>query len=241
VLVNEQRKKLSKRRDKVAVEQYREEGILASAMVNYLMTLGWAPSGDTEIVSWQTIIDQFRLEDVNHSPAFFDVKKLLAFNGEYIRMMALDDFIAAAEEVFSRSAPWSPERYRPEMFRAMAPLVQTRIALVPEAIPMVDFLFLAEPPIDDDAFAKSFSAEWAVPALRDIAAEFGSCEFTAEGLKSATERVGERHQVKLGKLQAPLRVAITGRTVGPPLFEPIELLGRKETLRRIESAINRAS
>lgn len=241
VLVNEQRKKLSKRRDKVAVEQYREEGILASAMTNYLMTLGWAPSGDTEIVPWQTIIDQFRLEDVNHSPAFFDVKKLLAFNGEYIRMMSLDDFIAAAEEVFSSSAPWSPERYRPEMFRAMAPLVQTRVALVPEAIPMVDFLFLAEPPIDDDAFAKSFSAEWAVPALRDIAAEFGSCEFTAESLKSATERVGEKHQVKLGKLQAPLRVAITGRTVGPPLFEPIELLGRDETLRRIHSAINRAS
>jgi len=241
VLVNEQRKKLSKRRDKVAVEQYREEGILASAMVNYLMTLGWAPSGDTEIVPWQTIIEQFRLEDVNHSPAFFDVKKLLAFNGEYIRMMSLDDFIAASEDVFSRSAPWSPERYRPEVFRAMAPLVQTRVALVPEAIPMVDFLFLAEPPIDEEAFNKSFSAEWAVSALQDIANEFGSCDFNAESLKAATERVGEKHQVKLGKLQAPLRVAITGRTVGPPLFEPIELLGREESLRRIQSAITRAS
>jgi len=241
VLVNEQRKKLSKRRDKVAVEQYREEGILASAMVNYLMTLGWAPTGDTEIVPWETITEQFRLEDVNHSPAFFDVKKLLAFNGEYIRMMPLDDFISAAEEVFSRSAPWPPEKYRPETFRSMAPLVQTRVALVPEAIPMVDFLFLEEPPIDDDAFTKSFAPDWAVSALREIADEFGTCEFTAESLKSATERVGEKHQVKLGKLQAPLRVAITGRTVGPPLFEPIELLGREETLRRIHSAITRAS
>lgn len=241
VLVNEQRKKLSKRRDKVAVEQYREEGILAAAMVNYLMTLGWAPTGDTEIVPWETIVDQFRLEDVNHSPAFFDVKKLLAFNGEYIRMMALDDFIAAAEEVFSRSASWPRERYQPEMFRAMAPLVQTRVALIPEAIPMVDFLFLPEPPIDDDAFSKAFASEWAVPALRDIAAEFEACDFSAESLKAATERVGERHQVKLGKLQAPLRVAITGRQVGPPLFEPIELLGRQEVLRRIQSAITRAS
>ena len=241
VLVNEQRKKLSKRRDKVAVEQYREEGILAAAMVNYLMTLGWAPTGDTEIVPWETIVDQFRLEDVNHSPAFFDVKKLLAFNGEYIRMMALDDFIAAAEEVFSRSASWPRERYRPAMFRAMAPLVQTRVALIPEAIPMVDFLFLPEPPIDDDAFSKAFASEWAVPALRDIAAEFEACDFSAESLKAATERVGERHQVKLGKLQAPLRVAITGRQVGPPLFEPIELLGRQEVLRRIQSAITRAS
>ena len=241
VLVNEQRKKLSKRRDKVAVEQYREEGILAAAMVNYLMTLGWAPTGDTEIVPWETIVDQFRLEDVNHSPAFFDVKKLLAFNGEYIRMMALDDFIAAAEEVFSRSASWPRERYQPALFRAMAPLVQTRVALIPETIPMVDFLFLPEPPIDEDAFKKAFASEWAVPALRDIAAEFEACDFSAESLKAATERVGERHQVKLGKLQAPLRVAITGRQVGPPLFEPIELLGRQEVLRRIQSAITRAS
>ena len=89
VLVNEQRKKLSKRRDKVAVEQYREEGILPQAMVNYLMTLGWAPHGDTEIVPWEKIVDEFALESVNHSPAFFDIKKLQSFNGEYIRMMPL--------------------------------------------------------------------------------------------------------------------------------------------------------
>jgi glutamyl-tRNA synthetase len=241
VLVNEQRKKLSKRRDKVAVEQYREEGILASAMVNYLMTLGWAPTGDTEIVPWATIVEQFRLEDVNHSPAFFDIKKLLAFNGEYIRMMSIDEFIDATEAVFDRGAPWPKDRYRPETFRAMAPLVQTRVALLPEAVAMVDFLFLAEPPIDDEAFAKAFQSDWAVAALRDIAAEFAACDFTADALKVATERVGEKHQVKLGKLQAPLRVAITGRTVGPPLFEPIELLGREETIRRIELAIRRAS
>lgn len=241
VLVNEQRKKLSKRRDKVAVEQYREEGILAAAMVNYLMTLGWAPTGDTEIVPWSTITEQFELEDVNHSPAFFDVKKLLAFNGEYIRMMSLDEFIAAAEKVFATSAPWLQDDYRPDVFRAMAPLVQTRVTLIPEAIAMVDFLFLADPPIDGDAFVKAFQPDWAVPALRDIAVEFEGCEFTAESLKSATERVGEKHQVKLGKLQAPLRVAITGRTVGPPLFEPIELLGKNEVLRRIHSAIARAS
>ena len=87
VLVNEQRKKLSKRRDKVALEQYRDEGYLADAMVNYLMTLGWAPKGDTEIVPWSQIEDEFRLEDVTHSPAFFDLKKLAAFNGEYIRAL----------------------------------------------------------------------------------------------------------------------------------------------------------
>ncbi|MEY2627971.1 MAG: glutamyl-tRNA synthetase, partial [Actinomycetota bacterium] len=101
VLVNEQRKKLSKRRDKVAVEQYREEGILADAMINYLMTLGWAPQGDTEIVPWQRIVDEFRLEDVNHSPAFFDIQKLLAFNGEYIRKMTVEQFVDACQPVLS--------------------------------------------------------------------------------------------------------------------------------------------
>ncbi len=242
VLVNEQRKKLSKRRDKVAVEQYREEGILADAMRNYLMTLGWAPVGDTEIVPWETIVETFRLEDVNHSPAFFDIKKLQAFNGEYIRLMSLEEFIAQAEVVLtSPNVPWPADRYRSDMFRAMAPLVQTRVAVMAEVVPMVDFLFLAEPPIDEQSFTKTFSAESAVTTLNDIAVAFESIEWTAERIKVAVEAVGERHGIKLGKMQAPLRVAVTGRTVGPPLFEPIELLGRDETLRRIRSAISRAS
>ncbi|MEY3925499.1 MAG: hypothetical protein RIQ63_850 [Actinomycetota bacterium] len=242
VLVNEQRKKLSKRRDKVAVEQYREEGILADAMRNYLMTLGWAPAGDTEIVPWETIVESFRLEDVNHSPAFFDIKKLQAFNGEYIRLMPLEEFITQAEAILTSSnVPWPADRYRSDVFRAMAPLVQTRVAVMAEVVPMVDFLFLAESPTDDASFTKAFSGESAVTTLNDIAAAFESIEWNADQIKIAVEAVGERHGIKLGKLQAPLRVAVTGRTVGPPLFEPIELLGREETLRRIRSAVSRAT
>lgn len=242
VLVNEQRKKLSKRRDKVAVEQYREEGILPEAMVNYLMTLGWAPSGDTEIVPLQQIQDEFRLEDVNHSPAFFDIKKLQAFNGEYIRLMPLDGFIAAATDVLTgAAAPWPADRYRPEVFAAMAPLVQTRVAVMSEVIGMVDFLFLAEPPIDEAAFTKAFAADFAKPTLNEIATAFETIEWTAESIKAAVEEVGTRNDVKLGKLQGPLRIAITGRTVGPPLFEPIELLGRDESLRRIRAALARSA
>lgn len=241
VLVNEQRKKLSKRRDKVAVEQYREEGILPQAMVNYLMTLGWAPHGDTEIVPWAQIVDEFALENVNHSPAFFDIKKLQSFNGEYIRMMPLDDFITAAEVILTSSAaPWPAERYKPEMFRAMAELVQTRVVVMAEVCALVDFLFLVEPPIDDVAFTKAFSADFAAPTLAEIATAFSTCEWNADSLKTAVETVGTKHDVKLGKLQGPLRIAITGRSVGPPLFEPIELLGRDESLRRITSAISRA-
>ena len=241
VLVNEQRKKLSKRRDKVAVEQYREEGILPQAMVNYLMTLGWAPHGDTEIVPWQQIVEEFALESVNHSPAFFDIKKLQSFNGEYIRMMPLEDFISAAELILTSSAaPWPAERYKSELFRAMAALVQTRIVVMAEVCALVDFLFLEEPPIDDAAFTKAFSADFATPTLDEIATAFATCEWNAEALKTAVETVGTKHDVKLGKLQGPLRIAISGRSVGPPLFEPIELLGRDESLRRIKSALARA-
>ena len=240
VLVNEQRKKLSKRRDKVAVEQYREEGILPEAMVNYLMTLGWAPIGDTEIVPWEQIVQEFSLESVNHSPAFFDIKKLQAFNGEYIRKMSLSDFVDAANNILtSAAATWPAERYKPEVFAAMAPLVQTRVAVMAEVVDMVDFLFMAEPPIDDAAFTKAFSADFAIPTLTQIATAFETIEWNAESIKQAVEAVGTEHEVKLGKLQGPLRIAITGRSVGPPLFEPIELLGRDESLRRIRAALSR--
>ena len=240
VLVNEQRKKLSKRRDKVAVEQYREEGILPEAMVNYLMTLGWAPIGDTEIVPWEQIVQEFSLESVNHSPAFFDIKKLQAFNGEYIRKMPLADFVDAANNILtSAAATWPAERYKPEVFAAMAPLVQTRVAVMAEVVDMVDFLFMAEPPTDDAAFTKAFSADFAIPTLTQIATAFETIEWNAESIKQAVEAVGTEHEVKLGKLQGPLRIAITGRSVGPPLFEPIELLGRDESLRRIRAALSR--
>ena len=240
VLVNEQRKKLSKRRDKVAVEQYREEGILPEAMVNYLMTLGWAPIGDTEIVPWEQIVQEFSLESVNHSPAFFDIKKLQAFNGEYIRKMPLADFVDAANNILtSAAATWPAERYKPEVFAAMAPLVQTRVAVMAEVVDMVDFLFMAEPPIDDAALTKAFSADFAIPTLTQIATAFETIEWNAESIKQAVEAVGTEHEVKLGKLQGPLRIAITGRSVGPPLFEPIELLGRDESLRRIRAALLR--
>jgi glutamyl-tRNA synthetase len=240
VLVNEQRKKLSKRRDKVAVEQYRDEGILPEAMVNYLMTLGWAPIGDTEIVPWEQIVQEFSLESVNHSPAFFDIKKLQAFNGEYIRKMPLADFVDAANNILtSEAATWPAERYKPEVFAAMAPLVQTRVAVMAEVVDMVDFLFMAEPPIDEAAFTKAFSADFAIPTLTQIATAFETIEWNAENIKQAVEAVGTEHEVKLGKLQGPLRIAITGRSVGPPLFEPIELLGRDESLRRIRAALSR--
>jgi len=241
VLVNEQRKKLSKRRDKVALEQFRDEGYLSEAMVNYLMTLGWAPQGDEEIVPWSRIEAEFRLEDVNHSPAFFDLKKLAAFNGEYIRAMSLDRFISACEPFLSQDVPWTSDQFDAEIFRAIAPLAQTRMVTMNEIVALVDFLFLAEPIIDEAAWSKTFGGEEAVAMLDDAIVAFGeTADWNADALKTALEAAGTARGLKLGKAQAPVRVAVTGRTVGPPLFEALELLGRDKTMARMRAAAERA-
>ncbi|MEN9506920.1 MAG: glutamyl-tRNA synthetase [Actinomycetota bacterium] len=233
LLVNEQRKKISKRRDKVALESYRDEGYLAEAMVNYLMTLGWSP-GDTEIVPWSTIEDAFRLEDVSLSPAFFDLKKLAAFNGEYVRTMPVDAFVAACEpwlEQWRRSHP--DARWDQDVFVSLAEFVQVRVSVLSEAAGVVDFMFLPEPQFDEASLSKALAVESATQVVADTIEAYSNCAWTTETLKGEFERVAERYGLKLGKAQAPVRVAVTGRMVGPPLFEALELLGREEVLRRL--------
>ena len=237
LLVNEQRKKISKRRDKVALEQYRDEGYLPEAMVNYLMTLGWTPKGE-EIQPWAQIEGDFTLEDVNHSPAFFDLKKLAAFNGEYIRQLTVEQFASACRPwLLADDAPFPADRFDEQKFLAMAPHIQPRCVTLADAAGAVDFLFLAEPVVDEEAWTKTFSSPAAGAVLRDaIAAYDVLADWSADALKSSLEVVGESHGLKLGKAQAPVRVAVTGRTVGPPLFEALEVLGRDETLCRMRSA-----
>ncbi|HEY0519722.1 MAG TPA: glutamate--tRNA ligase [Ilumatobacteraceae bacterium] len=235
LLVNEQRKKLSKRRDKVAVEQYRDEGYLADAMVNYLMTLGWSPPGDEEIVPWSTIEATFRLEDVNHSPAFFDIKKLSAFNGEYIRMLSIEAFIAACQPfLHSEDVPWPPERFDPAKFAALASVVQSRATTLSEVPGVVDFMFLDDPILDELAWEKTMATPGAKEVLSETTDAYRNIEpWEASVLKETLEAIGERHGMKKGKAQAPVRVAVTGRAVGPPLFEALEVLGRDEVVRRL--------
>jgi glutamyl-tRNA synthetase len=244
LIVNEKRQKLSKRRDRLALESYREEGYLAATMRNYLMLLGWAPSGDREIVPWSVIEEEFRLEDVNPSPAFFDEKKLRAFNGEYIRALSADEFAAACRPWLTGTGtipapPWRPENFDPDTFAAVAPLAQTRVAVLSEIVTYVDFLFLDEPATDEASWAKAMK-EPAALVLAEAAAAFKALpRWEPEPLKAALERVGAGHGLKLGKAQAPVRVAVTGRTVGLPLFESLAVLGRDRTLARIRAARDR--
>jgi glutamyl-tRNA synthetase len=238
VLVNEARQKLSKRRDKVALEQYRDEGYLAEAMRNFLMLLGWAPGGSREVVDFdEVIMREFRLEDVNSSPAFFDVRKLNAVNGEYIRALPVQEFIDRCQPWLQADrVPWAADRFRPDWFATMAPLVQERVSRLDEVPAMVDFLFLEDPPIDADAFAKTMT-----DVGRSVIVEFlrlsETVDWEPEALKAAALGAGESLGLKLAKAQAPIRVAVTGRTVGPPLFEPLALLGRDEVVRRLNAAL----
>ncbi len=236
ILVDSARKKLSKRRNKVALEDYRDEGFLADAMRNYLMLLGWSPGGDREIVPWKVVESEFELSRVTSSPAFFDTEKLRAFNGEYIRAMELDEFIAACQPwLVGENTPWQPADYDPAVFAELAVHAQSRIAVLSEIVTMVDFAFLPRPVHDEQSWNKAMKPG-AEQVIDGAIAAFADVEWESIALKSAMEQVGLSVGLKLGKAQAPVRVAVTGRTVGLPLFESLAVLGRDRTLQRLRQA-----
>lgn len=232
VIVNEKRQKLSKRRDKVALEMYRDEGYLSEAMRNYLALLGWAPKGDREIVPLQVLIDEFDFADVQKSPAFFDIKKLTAFNGDYIRMLSVDDFIARSLPFIEAQdgVLWPSGSFDISVFREMAPLVQERVSLLTEVAPMIDFFFKENFEYEAlEMMAKPGSME----VLNDMISRCSSVDWNREALHSAFVEIANAHELKLGKAQAPIRLAVTGKKVGPPLFESLEVLGRESVERRL--------
>jgi glutamyl-tRNA synthetase len=243
MLVNEKRQKLSKRRDPVSVESYRDQGYLPDAFVNYLALLGWGPPGGEEVFTVGQMVDWFRLEDVNHAPAFFDVAKLTHLNGEYIRALPVETFVKACQPwLTGEHAPWPQEGFDPGAFERLAPLVQERVAVLGEVPAMVDFLFLEEPVFDADSWTKAIEGDdQARTILTDAITAFGDLAFdwNRNAIRAATEAIGQGVGRKLAKAQAPIRVAVTGRRIGPPLFESLEVLGLERTLGRLRSALAR--
>ncbi len=243
LLVNEQRKKISKRRDKVAVEEYRDQGFLADAFLNYLGLLGWSPPGGEEVFDTDQMIEWFRLEDVNHSPAFFDVAKLTHLNGEYVRALTTAAFVdACGPWLAGDRAPWPDGAFDADAFARLAPLVQERVAVLEEVPGMVDFVFLDHPAIDADAWAKALTDD--PEAVRILSAAIAAYDGLADRwshdeLHAATLAVAEAVGRKLGKAQAPIRVAVTGKRIGLPLFESLEVLGPERTLDRLRAAARR--
>jgi glutamyl-tRNA synthetase len=262
LLVNEQGKKLSKRRDPVAVELYREQGYLPVAFRNYLALLGWSP-GDEEIVPVETLVERFSLEHVQRSPAHLDLKKLAHFNGVYIRALSVAEFIETArpwvdpvpgewapgawidpdtEAPVVAPVPWSASRYDAGMFAALAEVIQERVAMLSEVPALVDFLFLEGAPIDEASWQKAIAGDEAAPQILAAAlAAYGECAWDKDVLHAVTLEIAEAAGRKLGKAQAPIRVAVMGRTTGLPLFDSLAVLGRDETVRRLAAALARSA
>jgi glutamyl-tRNA synthetase len=235
LLVGQDRQKLSKRHGDIALEDYRDKGYLAEALRNYLALLGWAPRDGREIVPIEDVVAEFRLEDVTKAAAFFDHQKLDHINGEYIRNLPVATFVRESLPWLETDPPWPPENFDPGVFERMAPLVQERVKTLAEVPGMVDFFFLDEPVVEDKSWQKAMKPP-ASAVLDDAIAAYRKCEWDGAVLHETTLEVGERHGLKLAKAQAPIRVAVTGRTVGPPLFESLAVLGRDRVLDRLRAA-----
>ncbi len=232
LLVNEARKKLSKRRDDVAVEDYRDRGYLPEAMSNYLAVLGWGPPDGIEIRPREEIVQLFRLEDVVSSSAFFDKQKLDHFNAQYLRALSPAAVMDAAQR-------W----LKPELdgvLNDLAPHIQERARTLQEFAEMAEFLVGDEVDVDPASWTKGVEKVPAAAAILDSAsAAYADAEWVSEALHATTQAIAEEHGLGLAKAQAPIRVAVTGRTVGPPLFESLAALGRERTLKRLAAARNR--
>ena len=229
LIVNEKRQKLSKRRDDVAVGDYRARGYLPEAMRNYLVTLGWGAKDGIEIRPIDEIVERFDLADINKSPAFFDVKKLDHFNGEYIRALAPDDF-------FRRSLPFAGD-VDPELYRRLAPAVQERVTRLDEVPSLIDWVAGVPTEPEEKDWAKVMAKGAAVPAILDLVIErLTTADWTPQAIQDVVVGAGD----ELGaKSQVPVRLAVTGRRFGLPLFEPMAELPRDEALRRLRAARSR--
>ncbi len=234
LLVNEKRQKLSKRRDKVSVEEFFDMGFLPEAMLNYLALLGWGPKNNQEILSVDELIDQFDLNDVNLAPAFFDIQKLNHFNNIYIRDMDVDLFRHRALDYLKIHSGLILNKLSDTDINEILELVQPRINTLSEIEKMIGFFIEDEVAIPQDLYDKTYLD----PANKQILLNFKDalkdCEFSKDELHKVLESIGLSFGKKLGKSQAPIRLALTGSNVGPPLFESLMILGKDKTLARLD-------
>lgn len=238
-VMGEGNKKLSKRDPQASLNLYRERGFLPEGLLNYLSLLGWSFSADQDVFSIPDMVAKFDLADVNANPARFDLKKAEAINADHIRMLDVKAFAAACEPwLKAPHANWAPEAFDQAAWEAIAPHAQTRIKVLSEITENVDFLFLDEPVEDEASWTKAMGKGDPAALLTTARAKLDAADWTSpESLKEAVLAAGEEHGLKLGKAQAPVRVAVTGRTVGLPLFESLEILGKEKSLSRIDATL----
>jgi glutamyl-tRNA synthetase len=225
-------KKLSKRHGAASVQELRDAGYLPAAVRNYLALLGWGTQDDTTIMSTDELIERFDIADVGRSSAIFDEQKLRWLNGRFMREMSLDDYT----EAVARHVGREPD----DRLRAACAIAQEKAQTLNEVWPLIGFLF-EEPETDEKAWRKVMK-EGALPLLSEaLEALRGTESFEPAELEASLGRVLAENDVKPGRLYQPIRVAITGTSVSPGIFESLAVLGRERSIERIERAIQRLS
>jgi len=219
-------RRLSKRHGAVSVEEFRAEGYLSEALMNYLALLGWSYDDRTELFPRDELVRVFTLDRVGAAPATFDYSKLEHLNGVYLRALPPEDY---AHRLFAylRETGFEGDE---ETVRAAAPLVQEKIARLGEFPSFAGFLF---EPVAPDPVLLDGSAPVLAEARETLA---GVDPFTAEQIEAELRSLAERLELKPRQAFQPIRLAVTGSTISPGLFESIELLGRDETLARLSAA-----
>jgi len=224
--------KLSKRHGAVALDAYAHLGLLPEAMRNYLLRLGWS-HGDDEIIPTAQAIEWFNLEAIGRSPARFDMEKLLSLNAHYIREAPAERLRGLVQSLIEKSLARALTPEETPKLDALLPALRPRARSLIELADGAAFLFRPRPLALDAAAAKQLSPE-ARATLAAFAARLGSSEpWNAATLEQAARAEAEARRLKLGALAQPLRAALTGSTVSPPIFDVIAALGREATLARI--------
>ena len=222
-------KKLSKRHGAASVQELREAGYLPEAVDNYIALLGAGFASDEEFFTLPELAERFRLERVSKNPAVFDERKLRHLNGRHLRALGNDELTRRLEEFTGRQG-----------LRPAVEIASEKIQTLADFWPLVSFIF--DGPVDDPAaFDRTIRSDGGVEALTAAREALATAEpFDAERIEAALRGVVEQRAAKPGKIFQPVRVAIAGQTVSPGIFETVALLGKDETLARIDSALGRA-
>jgi glutamyl-tRNA synthetase len=246
LILNADRSKMSKRKSQTAVADYRAEGFIPEAMVNYLALLGWSSGTEEEIFSLDALIERFDLRRVQSGGAVFDRERLEWLNGQWIRRLSEQElversasFLAAA--LATREAAGARVRQPTEAdLRALIPLVRERLPVLSAIGDLVDYLFVEEIEVPREVLVpKGWDAQQALEALRAaraLLAEAGAVSFEADELEPPMRQLAAARAWKAGDLFMLIRAAISGRRATPPLFDTMVALGRERTLDRLARA-----
>ncbi|MCC2592192.1 glutamate--tRNA ligase [Tessaracoccus sp. OS52] len=238
LLRNLDKSKISKRKNPAArLLWFREQGYLPEALRNFLQLLGYAGDEESEVSTFEEFVEDFSWSKVNTVGPIFDLKKLDWLNGHYIRSLDPDELAARIAAHATENGQWeSPTQHELEVLRRAVPIIQERLVLLKDALPQLDYLFVADGALSVDADAVDGLAENAGAVLDAAIAVCEAVPFRTEAIQAGLrERIVEGMGVKPKLAFAPIRVAVSGRKVSPPLFESMEILGRDSTLERLRS------